>query len=116
MSAHISKALKAATAITSNTTTTGSAFLLHPHAQELTAVSQVSARTDGTYTTTIQHSPDGTNWFTLAAGSAQSANGLVEITVAGTVSHFQYVRASILSSSVTSGATVTVTLWHGVQR
>ncbi len=101
MSAHIKKVLRPAAAIVTDTTTVSIAHLLHPHAQEITA---------------IQHSPDGTNWFTLVAGAAQSSNGFVEITLASTVSHFQYVRASVLSSSVTSGATVTVNLWHGVQR
>lgn len=116
MSAHIKKAIYPAAAIATDTTTTGDAFALHQHAKELIAVSTVSSRTDGTYTTTIEHSPDGSTWFSLAAGSAQSANGSVAITVASTVSVFQYVRASILSASTTSGATVTVDLYHGVQR
>lgn len=116
MAAHIKKQLRTAAAITSSTTTTTAGQLLHTHAKELVAISTVSARTDGTFTTTIEHSPDGVTWFTLQAGSAQSANGSVVITVASTVSVFQWVRASILSATVTSGATVAVELWHGVQR
>ena len=121
MAAHIKKKLAKSNSvdsfvITSNTTSTSISVDLHAHAQELIAVSTVSARTDGSYTTTIEHSPDGSIWFTLATGSAQTANGSVAITVASTVSVFPYIRASIASTSVTSGATVTVNLFHGVQR
>lgn len=116
MAAHIKKALYPATAIATDTTTTGVKFQLHPHAKELVAVSTVSSRTDGTYTTSIEHSPDGSTWFTLATGAAQSADGSVAVTVASTVSVFQWVRASILSASTTTGATVTVDLYHGTQR
>ena len=116
MSAHIKKQLRTAAVIATDTTTNSSGHLLHTHAQELVAISKVTARTDGTFTTTIQHSPDNATWYTLAAGSAQSANGDVVITVASTVSVFQWVRASVLSASTTTGATVAVELWHGVQR
>lgn len=115
MAAHIKKELGSAT-ITSNTTTNGQGVVLHCHAQELVAVSTVSSRTDGTYTTSIEHSPDGNTWFTLATGAAQSANGAVVITVASSVSVFQHIRASVVSTSVTSGADLEIELFHGVQR
>jgi hypothetical protein len=119
MSAHIKKAIFASQTINSDTTTTSSATEVanvHAHANQFIALSTVSSRTDGTFTTTIQHSPDGTNWYTLAAGSAQSANGTEVITVASTVTVFQFLRASVLSASTTTGATVEVNLYHGVQR
>jgi hypothetical protein len=121
LTAHIKRILsKNATTdnfvIASDTTSTGIAKLIHTHAEELCAVSTVSSRTDGTYTASIEHSPDGSTWFNLASGSAQSANGSVAITVAKTVSVFPYIRASIVSTSVTSGATVSLVLYHGVQR
>lgn len=107
--------LYSATAITSDTTTTSTTRVLPVHAQEVIAISTVSSRTDGTFTTTIQHSPDGTNWYTWKAGTAQSANGAVLI-YDQTIPIFPYVRASILSASTISGATVAVSLFFGNQR
>ena len=104
-----------ATVIATDTTTTGSTFQVPVHANQLIAISKVSSRTDGTYTVTIQHSPDGTNWHTWKAGSAQSADGSVLI-YDQTIPNFVYVRASILSASTTTGATVAVQLWYGTQR
>lgn len=104
-----------ATVIATDTTTTGAAFQVPVHAQQLIAISTVSARTDGTFTTTIQHSPDGITWYTLKAGSAQSTNSAVLIHDV-TVPNFTYVRASILSASTTTGATVAVSLYYGTQR
>jgi hypothetical protein len=116
MSSHILKPLYAATVIATNTTTTGTGYQLHPHAQELIFRSIVSSFTDGVYTTTIQHSPDNTNWYTLAVGSAQNAAGSVIISVPLTQPHFLFIRSSILSTGTTTGATVAVDLWHGVQK
>lgn len=104
-----------ATAITTDTTTNSDSRILPVHAQEVIAISTVSSRTDGTYTVTIQHSPDGTNWYTWKAGAAQSANGAVLI-YDQTIPIFPYVRASILSASTTCGATVEVKLYFGNQR
>ena len=116
MAAHIKKDLYPATVIGSSTTTVSDAQVINVHAKELIAVSTVSARTDGTFTTTLQHSPDGLVWFDLGAAAAQSANGSVIASIASTVSVFPYVRASIVSGSVTTGATVDVDLYFGVQR
>lgn len=107
--------LRDAAAITTNTTTVSAAFQVPVHARQLIAISTVSARTDGTFTTTIEHSPDGITWHTWKAGSAQSANGSVLVHDV-TIPNFIYVRSSIVSSSVTSGATVAVQLWYGTQR
>ena len=116
MAAHILKQLKAAAVIATNTTTASTGKQFHVHAKELIAVSVVSSYTDGVYTTTIQHSPDNTNWYTLAVGPAQNAAGRAVISVPLDQPLFQYVRSSILSTGTSTGATVAVELWHGVQR
>lgn len=119
MSAYQAKILYPATVIATDTTTTsasGSVLQLPCHSQELIFESVVASRTDGTYTTTVQHSPDNSNWYTLVAGTAQSTNTRQILTVASTVTHFMYIRASILSSSTTSGATVSVNAFYGEQR
>jgi len=124
MSAHVKKALFPATVIAADTTTTGDEFILHPHAREIIIESIVSSRTDGTFTATLQHSPDGTTFTnvlmadgsTAFAGAAQSANGTVFKFLLKNTPIFQRVRISILSSSTTSGATVECNLYHGVQR
>jgi len=104
-----------ATAITSDTTTTSTARLLPVHANQIIAISTVSSRTDGTYTTTIEHSADGVVWHTWKAGSAQSTDAAVLIHDV-TIPILPHVRASILSASTTSGATVKVELHFGNQR
>ena len=123
MAAHIKKALFPATVIASDTTTTGETFGVHAHAQGGYLVSTVSSRTDGTFTTTLQHSRDGVNWTNVLddenvafATAAQPADRTVYKQLITTAVLFPYVRASILSSSTTSGATVAVEFWHGVQR
>lgn len=103
------------TTINSDTTTVASTRTIPITADEIMAISTVSNRTDGTYTVTIQHSPDGTNWYTWKAGSAQSANGAVLI-YDTTIPIFPYVRASILSASTTTGAKVKVELFYGTKR
>lgn len=99
--------------ITSDTTTVSASQSIGNRACELIITSEVSSRTDGTYTTTIQHSPDGTNWFTLDSTAAQSANGMVIKSVSGNV--FQNIRASIVSSSVTTGADLSVKVWFSLK-
>lgn len=104
-----------ATVIATDTTTTGDTFVVPVHANQLIAIATVSDRTDGTFTVTIQHSPDGVTWYTWKAGTAQSTDSSVLI-YDQTIPNFIYVRASILSASTTSGATVLVNLWYGTQR
>ena len=105
-----------AATIDSDTTTTSNAYLLPAHANQIIALSTVSSRTDGTFTITIHHSPDGVNWYTWEAGSAQSSNSTVQIHTTDNKPIMSYVRASILSASTTSGATVAVELYFGNQR
>jgi predicted hotdog family 3-hydroxylacyl-ACP dehydratase len=115
-----SKELFAATVIATDTTTTGILKSIRPHSGAMILESIVSARTDGTYTTTLQHSPDGTNWTnvlmsdgsTAFAGAAQSANGRVYKYLLKDVPTFGLFRASILSSSTSTGATVQVKLHY----
>ena len=123
MAAHIKKDIFPAAVIATDTTTTGNAFSIHSHSQGGILVSTVSSRTDGTFTATLQHSRDGVNWTNVLddenaalAGAAQSADGTVYKQLISTAVLFPYIRASILSSSTTSGATVAVEFWHGVQR
>jgi hypothetical protein len=123
MAAHIKKDLYPATVIATDTTTVSDGIHLHAHAQELILVSTVSSRTDGTFTVTLQHSPDGTNWTNVlddggsaVSTGAQSADGIAYQQVLKNVAIFPHVRASILSASTTSGATVEVDLYHGTQR
>lgn len=98
------------TAIDSDATTVGSTKSLAQTSIELIITSEVSGRVDGTFTTTVQHSPDGINWFTLGATAAQSADGMVIGLV--TQNCFHNVRASILSASTTDGANVSVRLYY----
>jgi len=107
--------LYSATVIDTDTTTTSPIFVVPVHANQLIAISTVSSRTDGTFTVTIQHSPDGTTWYTWKAGSAQTTNAAVLI-YDNAIPNFIYIRASILSASTTDGATVAVELHFGTQR
>ena len=116
MAAHILKPLYAATVIATNTTTTSDSKQFHVHAKEILAVAIVSTFTDGIYTITLQHSPDNVNWYTLAVGPAQNAASRKVISVPLDQPVFQYVRASIVSESTSTGATIAVELWHGTQR
>lgn len=123
MAAHIKKNLFPATAIASSTTTKGNAFNVHAHAEGGYLVSTVSSRTDGTYTVTLEHSRDGVNWTAVLddenatfATAAQTADGTAYKQLISTAVLFPWVRASIVSTSVTTGATVAVEFWHGVQR
>ena len=124
MSAHVLKNLYPATVIGPSTTTVGKAFNLHAHAEGLVLESVITSRTDGTFTVTLQHSLDGVNWTnvlmsdgsTAFATASQNANGRVYKYLLKDVPFCNYVRASILSATVTTGATVTVNLMHGVVR
>ena len=103
--------------IATDTTTVSNSLeqkLLPTKATEIFVISTVSARSDGTFTTTLQHSPDGTNWYTLKAAAAQSANGTVIAEVTAGAMH--YVRASVLSASTSDGATVEVKVIYANKR
>ena len=105
-----------AAVIATDTTTLSSLRVLPVHGNQVVALSIIASRTDGTYTTTIEHSPDGVNWYVWVAGTAQSANGSVQIYTDDHKPIMPYVRASVLSASTTTGATVSVELYFGNQR
>jgi len=95
--------------IISSTTTLGDSLSLSNYNVDLIAACTISNRVDGTYTLTVEHSPDGVNWLTLDSCAAISANGIVIKEISA--SSLYYVRASLLSGSVTTGADVECKLW-----
>lgn len=100
--------------ITSNTTVVGTSKGINNYAMELIASSEVVSRVDGSYTVTIQHSPNGISWFTLVTIGAQSS---VRIDIQQTTNFcLPFVRASITSTTVTTGATLSVKLYYKNQK
>lgn len=95
--------------IASNTTVNGTGVDVG-QASEILCTWGVGARTDGTYTPTLQESADNSSWSNVAAADMQgapaaisAANTLQQVAYLGTR---QFVRWSIASTSVTSGAQV----------
>lgn len=100
-------------AISSNTTTNGVIIDTQGYGA-LTFIMNVGARTDGTYTMSVTHGDDSG----LSDGAAPDASDLVGTLASTAVSAAQtqsklgyvgnkrYVRVSVVSTSVTSGATV----------
>lgn len=99
--------------INSDTTTLSSVKSIGNKATEFIMTSEVSNRTDGTFTSSLEHSPDGISWFPLDSCTAQSVNGMVIKQIS--VNAFQNIRASILSASVTSGAQISIKLWFALR-
>lgn len=99
-------------AISSSTTTAGAIIDTQGY-NSLTFVMNVGARTDGTYTLSIEHgdnsalsdtsTPDATDLVGTAAGTAISAAQSQK--KLGYVGNKRYVRVNIVSTSVTTGAT-----------
>lgn len=106
------------TAINSNTTTSGATIDTFPDIQYygLEIVIRSTAYTDGTYTPNLQDSPDGTTWTDVDNsfmipddGTAESGaviNGNNQIKRIGYIGKNRYVRLQIVSTSVTTGATL----------
>ncbi len=113
MAAYKRLALLETQTIGSSTTTVGNAVGVG-NATEIVGVCEVSDRTDGTYTLTLQHSADGIIWHTLKAASAQSANGQELAVVDSTPMHL--IRASLVSGSVTTGADVECYIMYSDKR
>lgn len=101
----------AAQVIDSDTTTNGTTLQLPAWATNVWLESIVSARTDGTFTAKLQHSPDGTNWFDNGTATAQSTDSTQ--VKAATANGLMYVRAVVTSASTTDGATVQLNIWYG---
>ena len=97
--------------IDSSTTTESAAQGLVPGAQGLIAYCKVSNHTDGTYTLTIEQSPDGENWETLQAVAAVSVDGFAKAIVTDSAT-FGIFRASLVSAGVTTGADVECSLYY----
>lgn len=101
-----------AAAITTNTTTNGVEIDTQGY-DSVTFALQSAARTDGTYTPLIQETNTSGSGYTdvadadligtEAAAAISAANTVTKI---GYVGNKRYVRLSIVSTSVTSGATV----------
>jgi hypothetical protein len=92
-------------------TTTGSAVVLEPHMTNFVGYLDVSALGAGTTcTVTIQHSPDGTNWFTLGAftGAAATGKQIIQIT-ANVLGH---VRTTSTCAAGTTTATISCKLYY----
>lgn len=108
-------------AISSSTTTTGTNIIDTQGYGALEFVLNVAARTDGTYTIALEHgdnsalsdaaAPDATDILgTLAATAISTANTVKRV---GYVGNKRYVRANVVSTSVTTGATVGVLAIRG---
>ncbi|MBZ9975486.1 hypothetical protein [Mesorhizobium sp. BR-1-1-10] len=105
------------TAAISSSTTTNGVILDTQGYGGLTFVLNVGARTDGTFTLAVTHgddsglsdgvTPAADDLVGTAAGTAVSAAQTMK--KLGYVGNKRYVRASVVSTSVTSGATVGVT-------
>lgn len=126
---YIANALSS-TAINSSTTTNGATVNTFPSTdtnyEAVEFVIRSTAYTDGTYTPNVQDSPDGTTWTDVAnaflippdgtaeSGAAITANN--QIKRLGYVGKQQYVRIQIVSTSVTTGATLSATAILGFPR
>ena len=108
-------------AISSNITTIGTNIIDTQGFGALEFVQQVGARTDGTFTIALEHgdaanlsdaaAPDASDLLgTLAATAISTANTVKRI---GYVGNKRYVRANVVSTSVTTGATVGVLAIRG---
>jgi len=114
--------------VASNTTTSGAVFTIGNVGSDIVKVQYViSGRTDGTYTPLIQWSADGTTYVDVAdaflrlkneatgeytdssqeANAALSANGVSFIGFVANV-NFPYIKVSVVSTSVTTGAIVNI--------
>lgn len=104
----ISGANIASQSITTNTTVAGYGFGVSAATSEILIAMKITARTDGTFVNTLQGSVDsGTTWVTLKSGTNITAAGTTFISwvveVDGALPPL--LRAAIVSTSVTSGAT-----------
>lgn len=90
-------------AIAASGTTTSSTFQLAPREREEILLITVAGRTDGTYTVSLEHSADQTNWVQIATGSGISANGIESVSFPDR--HLPYLRAKVVAATVTTGAT-----------
>lgn len=90
--------------VNTNTTTVGDT-MRKGRRLTVTAVLVVSARVDGTYTLSIEGSHDGVAFVNIASAAGLSANGATFTTPTSSQPWLFY-RAKVVSSAVTTGATV----------
>lgn len=102
--------LTAETAITGNGATNSDAVQVNSSHTEIIATLVTTGYTDGDYDTVIQHSHDGNVWVNLATIPQAGGAGLkfVPFPVTG---QLLYIRSITTASSVTTGATVEVSLF-----
>jgi hypothetical protein len=102
------------TAITSSTTTVGSSIDTKGF-ESLTLFVELGARTDGTFLPLVQDSDDDINFanvddqFLIGTEAEAQINTANTIKTIGYVGKKRYVKLSIVSTAVTSGATVSAT-------
>lgn len=77
---------------------------LPPGSKGLLVSCIVSNRVDGSYQIALEHSPDGVNFAPISSTALLSADGIEHFEI--TTSTFHIFRATLTSSSVTSGADV----------
>jgi hypothetical protein len=111
-----------ATAISSNTTTAGTAIDLQGYEALLLEI-RSHAWTDGTYTPLVEESDASGSGYTAVADDdltileADAAIGAANtVKKIGYVGHKRYVRLSIVSTGVTSGANIGATAIRGHAR
>jgi len=102
------------TAITSSTTTAGSSIDTKGF-ESLTLFVELGARTDGTFLPLVQDSDDDINFvdvadqFLIGTEAEAQINTANTIKTIGYVGKKRYVKLSIVSTAITSGATVSAT-------
>jgi len=102
------------TAITSSTTTVGSSIDTKGF-ESLTLFVELGARTDGTFLPLVQDSDDNSTFidvidqFLIGTEAEAQINTANTIKTIGYVGKKRYVKLSIVSTAVTSGATVSAT-------
>jgi hypothetical protein len=110
-----------ATAISSNTTTAGTAIDLQGYESLVLAI-RSNAWTDGTYTPLVRESDDNSTYNDVADDDligleADAAIGAANtVKKIGYVGHKRYVKLSIVSTSVTSGANMSAIAIRGHAR
>lgn len=103
--------LIADTAVVANGDTLSSEFKLAEQDKGQYIELNVSNYVDGSYVATLQHSPDGTNWYDLTSTDSLTANGqTIKLEAIDTIMF--KVRLKITASAVTSGATVSAKLHY----
>lgn len=108
----------ASASIASSTTTNGNSVDMQG-AESLAFVFFSGAYTDGTYTPQIEESSDNSTWSAVADADLIGTEASAAITAAnevfdiGYVGNERYVRLAVVSTSVTTGATIGATAVKG---